>query len=159
MLWLRALVAIGCITGGVLAAAPGPKMTSAAGSNSTSFLRGGHLEVSEIHHVVSTTDYRSLTVPDENELLIMPLAFQICISAVLGIIILAQLFLTTSLVLQREKHVFEFAQPHALCVFLASSVVATTGCYLFIYISNIGCAIRDPIIFLSISIMGATVTG
>jgi hypothetical protein len=117
------------------------------------------LEVSEIHHVVPTIDHRSLTAPEEDDVLIMPLTFQICISVVLGIIILAQLFLTTSLVLQREKRVFEFAQPQALCVFLASSVVATAGCYLFIYISNFGCVIRDPIIFLSISIMGATVTG
>jgi hypothetical protein len=121
MLSLRALVAIGYITGGVLAAVPGPEMTSAAGSNSPSFLRGGHLEVSEIHHVVvSTIDHRSLTAPEEDdEVLIMPLTFQICISVVLGIIILAQLFLTTSLVLQREKRVFEFAQPQALFVFLA----------------------------------------
>jgi len=111
------------------------------------------------HHVVSTLNHRSLNEPEEDEVLKMHLTFQICISVVLGIIILVQLFLATSLFLQREKRVFEFAQPQALCVFLASSVVATAGSYLFIYTSDIGCAIRDPIIFLSISTMGATATG
>lgn len=87
----------------------------------------------------------------------MPLTFQICISVVLGLLIVIQLVLATSLVLQRKKRVFEFAQPQALIVFLASSIVATAGCYLFVYINEVTCAARDPIIFLCISIMGATI--
>lgn len=93
---------------------------------------------------------------DTATLLSMPISFQVCVSVFLGVVIILQLYLTISLIRKRNKRVLEFAQPQALCIFLVSAVVATSGCFLFIYISDIGCAMRDPVIFTAISTMGAT---
>ena len=87
----------------------------------------------------------------------LPTTFQVVVSVVLGVILVSQLLLTTSLFLQRKKRVFQFAQTSALFVFLVAAATGTAGCYLFVYVSNTGCLLRGPVIFTAISVMASTV--
>lgn len=87
----------------------------------------------------------------------LPTTFQVVVSVVLGVILVSQLLLTTSLFLQRKKRVFQFAQTSALFVFLVAAATGTAGCYLFVYVSNTGCLLRGPFIFTAISVMASTV--
>ena len=87
----------------------------------------------------------------------LPTAFQVVVSVVLGVILVSQLLLTTSLFFQRKKRVFQFAQTSALFVFLFAAATSTAGCYLFVYVSNTGCLLRGPVIFTAISVMASTV--
>ena len=93
-------------------------------------------------------------------LLSQPLSFQITMSIILGMIILIQLVLLATFIYHRTKRVLEFAQPIVICIFIACGIIITSACYLFIYTtSNIGCAIREPLIFICLCLMGATIAG
>ncbi|KAL7542581.1 hypothetical protein ACHAWF_007207 [Thalassiosira exigua] len=88
-----------------------------------------------------------------------PLAFQITMSIVLGLVAFAQLALLGAFAHFRKKRVLEFAQPVYICVLLAAGASATLACHLFLWTFDVGCALRDPMIFLSLSAMGATIAG
>ena len=93
-------------------------------------------------------------------LLSQPLSFQITMSIILGMIILIQFVLLATFIYHRTKRVLEFAQPIVICIFIACGIIITSACYLFIYTtSNIGCAIREPLIFICLCLMGATIAG
>ena len=102
---------------------------------------------------------RILTVDEDVIIMEQSLAFKISMSAVLSIISLLQLGLIASFIHHRSKRVLEFAQPLAIGMMVGASLAITIACFLFIYISNIGCAIREPIIFVSVTVMGATIAG
>ena len=86
--------------------------------------------------------------------------FQIIVSILLAILILLQLFVFLSFLRNRSKRVLEFSQPAAICIFVACSIIATASCYLYVYVSSsLACAIREPLLFISVSLMGATVGG
>ena len=102
---------------------------------------------------------RILTADEDVIILEQSLAFKISMSAVLGLIALLQLGLIASFIHHRSKRVLEFAQPLAIGMMVGASLAITIACFLFIYISNIGCAIREPIIFVSVTLMGATIAG
>ena len=86
--------------------------------------------------------------------------FQIIVSILLAILILLQLFVFLSFLRNRSKRVLEFSQPAAICIFVACSIIATASCYLYVYVSSsLTCAIREPLLFMSVSLMGATVGG
>ena len=102
---------------------------------------------------------RILTAYEDVIILEQSLAFKISMSAVLGLIALLQLGLIASFIHHRSKRVLEFAQPLAIGMMVGASLAITIACFLFIYISNIGCAMREPIIFVSVTLIGATIAG
>lgn len=86
-------------------------------------------------------------------------SYQIAISIILGIIAISQVLMIVSFIKARDKRVLEFAMPSMICGFIALGTIITGMCYLYIYTSNIGCVLREPIIFISFSIMGAITAG
>lgn len=125
-------------------------------------LRGHHHNDSVIDNNIIN---RSLHKEDEDNasfivMLSQPQAFQITMSIILGVLIAIQIVLLTSFIYHRTKRVLEFAQPIVICIFIACSIITSSTCYLFIYTTNaIGCAIREPLIYIFISLMGATIAG
>ena len=89
----------------------------------------------------------------------LPLAFQISMSIILAIVAIGQLALLAAFIFHRSRRVLEFAQPLYICILIGAGVISTGACYLFLYISDVGCALREPIIFLSFTLMGATIAG
>ena len=86
--------------------------------------------------------------------------FQIIISALLSILIILQSLLLISFARHRSKRLLEFAQPMAICVIVACSIITTATCYFYVYVnSSVTCAIREPLVFMFVSLMGATVAG
>lgn len=124
-------------------------------------LRGHHHNDSTDNNIIN----RSLHKEDEDNasvivMLSQPQAFQITMSIILGVLIAIQIVLLTSFIYHRTKRVLEFAQPIVICIFIACSIITSSTCYLFIYTTNaIGCAIREPLIYIFISLMGATIAG
>ena len=103
---------------------------------------------------------RQLSSSEQDAVIIsQQLSFQIIMSCILGAIILAQLALMTSFFLHRSKRVLEFAQPLIVNIGNFAAVAISCACYLYLFISNAGCAIREPIIFISLTVMGATIAG
>eukprot|EP00804_Cyclotella_cryptica_P017336 CCRYP_019000-RB/>CCRYP_019000-RB protein AED:0.00 eAED:0.00 QI:233/1/1/1/1/0.66/3/1813/533 len=105
-------------------------------------------------------------VPEDNDtdvpetiILSQQQTYQIAMSVILGIMILAQLALMFSFFIHRSKRVLEFAQPLVMNICNAAGVAITSACYLYLFISDAGCALREPIIFISLTIMGATLAG
>ncbi|KAL7498705.1 hypothetical protein ACHAWT_008434 [Skeletonema menzelii] len=113
------------------------------------------------HRAVKAEDNDSILLPSSSTTILLTQSptFQIVTSSLLSLLILLQLLLLLSFIRQRTRRVLEFAQPNVICIFLACSIIATSACYLYVYISNPSCAIREPIVFLSVSLMGATVGG
>ena len=83
-------------------------------------------------------------------------SFQITISSLLGLIAAIQLGLLILLVVYRSKRVLEFAQPTFICIFVFMGMISTGACYLFIFTSEVGCLIRDPAIYSTLTVMAAT---
>ena len=105
-------------------------------------------------------EIRSLYTDDSGVIVLaQPLSFQITMSVVLGLVAIGQIALYMSFYLNQGKRVLEFAQPIYVCMFIASGLITTGACYLYIYITNVGCIIREPLIFISLSLMGAIVAG
>ena len=102
----------------------------------------------------STTNDNSMII-----ILSQPLSFQIIMSIILSIIILLEFALLVAFYRNQTKRVLEFAQPLYVCMFIASSIITTGCCYLYLYISNVGCIIREPLIFISLSCMGSIIAG
>lgn len=101
---------------------------------------------------------RSLRAGNEkNSILSQPLSFKITMSAILGLTAAGQIALFVMFYLNQSKRVLEFAQPLYVCMFIASGLVTTCACYLYLYITNVGCIIREPLIFISLSLMGAII--
>jgi hypothetical protein len=99
--------------------------------------------------------------PDDDNIIILsqPLSFQITMSVILGLIATSQIALFMAFYLNQSKRVLEFAQPLYVCMFIASGLITTCACYLYLYITNVGCIIREPLIFISLSLMGAIIAG
>lgn len=74
-------------------------------------------------------------------LLSQPFSFQVVMSVLLGVIILMQITLLLNFIINRSKRVLEFAQPILICIFLCGGIFTTAACYLYIYLSELGCAI------------------
>ena len=113
-------------------------------------------------HQSDTTYNRSLQGEEEGDnvyILTQPLAFQISMSIILSIIALTQLALLATFIYHRSKRVLEFAQPLYLCIMITCGIIATGSCYLYLYISNPGCTLREPLIFISLTVMGSTIAG
>lgn len=90
-------------------------------------------------------------------ILSQPMAFQITMYIFLSIIVLSQMALFFYFVIHRSRCVIKLAQPDYICIMIAASVVTTAACFLFIHISQAGCLVREPLIFMSLTLMGATV--
>ena len=115
----------------------------------------------QTHRAIKADDNKSNMMPSSSTTIHLTQSriFQIVTSSLLSLLNVLQLLLLSTFIRQRTKRVLEFAQPIVICVFLACSIIATSACYLYVYISNPSCAIREPIVFLSISLMGATIGG
>ena len=106
----------------------------------------------------NTFDEATLRTKNEDIIVLsQPLSFQIPMSALLCIMAIGQIALLITFYLNRSKRVLEFAQPLYVCMFIASGLITTCACCLYIYITNVGCIIREPIIFSSLSLMGAII--
>ena len=116
-------------------------------------------------HLKNEQQHRSLQADSHihvisNVLLSQSSTFQIVMSTLLSILIVFQLLLLAGFIRNRSMRVLEFAQPIVICIFVASSIVITASCFLYVYVSSSWtCAIREPLIFMSVSWMGATVGG
>ena len=99
------------------------------------------------------TEYNILLTSSSSQ----PFSFQISMSIILAIIAILQLALLTAFIIHRSKRVLEFAQPLYVCIHIIAGIIATGACYLFLYITNVGCVIREPLLFLSISLIGSTI--
>lgn len=119
-----------------------------------STLRSLELEGDESHDV----RLRSLRPDNDNNIILsQPLSFKITMSAILGLIAAGQIALFMMFYHNQSKRVLEFAQPLYVCMFIASGLFTTCACYLYLYITNVGCIIREPLIFMSLSLMGAII--
>ncbi len=135
-------------------------------STSVSGLRGGSVANTRdqfdndmyIHQSDNDAWHRSLRPDDENVIILsQPFSFQVAMSVVLGLIAAGQIALFMAFYLNQSKRVLEFAQPLYVCMFIASGLVTTCACYLYLYISNVGCIIREPLIFVSLSLVGSII--
>jgi len=90
-------------------------------------------------------------------ILSQPLSFQIIMSIILSLIAISQITLFITFYYNQSKRVLEFAQPIYVCYFIFSTLVTTSMCFLYVYISNIGCLIREPIMFVSMSCCGSII--
>jgi len=104
---------------------------------------------------------RSLRPVNDDNVIILsqPLSFQVTMSVILGLIALSQIALFMAFYLNQSKRVLEFAQPLYVCMFIASGLITTGACYLYLFITNVGCIVREPLIFMSFSLMGAIIAG
>lgn len=135
-------------------------------STSVSGLRGGSVANTRdqfdndmyIHQSDNDAWHRSLRPDNENVIILsQPFSFQVAMSVVLGLIAAGQIALFMAFYLNQSKRVLEFAQPLYVCMFIASGLVTTCACYLYLYISNVGCIIREPLIFVSLSLVGSII--
>jgi len=90
-------------------------------------------------------------------ILSQPLPFQIIMSIILSLIAISQIILFITFYYNQSKRVLEFAQPIYVCYFIFSTIITTSMCFLYVYISNIGCLIREPIMFMSLSCCGSII--
>ena len=118
-----------------------------------------HMEEYSQEHTRSLQDNSIGGGADDDLVLTQSSLFQIAISVVLGSIALGQIILLASFIRNQSNRVLEFAQPAAICLLVASGAITTCACYFFIYVDNVGCAIRGPIIMVSITIMTASIAG
>lgn len=109
----------------------------------------------------ATEDIDRMLQDTETEVILLPLtlSLQIALSSLLGFLALIQILVLASFIRHRSKRVLEFAQPIFICVFIGAGIATTLSCYLFIFKSNVGCIVREPLIFLSLTIMGSTIAG
>ncbi|KAL3810385.1 hypothetical protein ACHAXA_002852 [Cyclostephanos tholiformis] len=80
-------------------------------------------------------------------------------SALLALVASSQLVLLVTFVHYRSRRVLEFAQPSFICVLVSAGIVSTSSCYLYLYLSDLGCALRGPLIYLSSTLMGSSLSG
>ncbi len=119
-----------------------------------------HLTLRSLEDDASNNDARLRSLRQDNDnniILSQPLSFKITMSAILGLIAVGQIALFVMFYLNQSKRVLEFAQPIYVCMFIASGLVTTCACYLYLYITNVGCIIREPLIFISLSLMGGII--
>lgn len=111
------------------------------------------------HHNHNHRSLRPDNETNDNDVIIItqPLSFQIVMSIILGILAIGQIALFTTFYINQSKRVLEFAQPMYVCMFIASGLITTVACYLYLYITNVGCILREPLIFISLSVMGAII--
>ena len=101
---------------------------------------------------------RSLRSDDESVIILtQPLSFQIVMSIILGLMAIGQIALFMAFYGNRTKRVLEFSQPLYVCMFIATGLITTGACCLYLYITDVGCIIREPLIFMSLSLMGAII--
>mmetsp|Transcript_5880 Transcript_5880/g.13409 ORF Transcript_5880/g.13409 Transcript_5880/m.13409 type:complete len:828 (-) Transcript_5880:174-2657(-) len=84
-----------------------------------------------------------------------PQAFRACLGALLSLFGCAQLYVAVKLFQNRHNLLLELSQPVGLSIFAGAAAIATVAPFLFaLPESDVGCALRQPIIFTSISLMG-----
>lgn len=113
---------------------------------------GAEEDLLDIRHEIVTGEQEAIILSQQP-------TFQIVMCVVLGVIIALQLALMFSFMIHRSKRVLEFAQPFVINVGNAAGITTTSACYLYLFITDAGCALREPIIFISLTIMGATIAG
>eukprot|EP00986_Skeletonema_menzelii_P011931 scaffold6314_cov163-Skeletonema_menzelii.AAC.4 len=110
------------------------------------------------HQFDDDNRHRALRPDDENIIILsQPFSFQVVMSVILGLIAAGQIALFMAFYLNQSKRVLEFAQPLYVCMFIASGLITTCACYLYIFVSNVGCIIREPLIFVSLSMVGSII--
>lgn len=86
--------------------------------------------------------------------------FRICFGLLLGLIALVQLYLAAVLIKNRMNPLLELSQPIPLSLFAICGGISTVVCFLFALPEyDVSCAIRQPITFLSLTIMGSILVG
>ena len=106
-----------------------------------------------------TIDHRTLHTDTDSLLLSLTPSLQITLSLVLASILLLQLTLVAFFLYHRHSRFLEFAQPTVINIGNVASLLITATCYLFVFPSEVGCILREPILFTLLTMMGATVAG
>ena len=84
------------------------------------------------------------------------LTFQTCFGTIVCLLTCAQLYVAATLFRHRRDPLLELSQPIALSMFALSGAVATMGCQLLaVQASDVSCALRQPVLLISISLMGS----
>jgi len=82
--------------------------------------------------------------------------FKSCFGVLLSIFAIIQLYVSATLFANRNCSLLELSQPFGLTLFSLSGSIATAGAFLLAFPEyDISCALRQPIILLSISFMGS----
>jgi len=86
--------------------------------------------------------------------------FRICLGLLLGLIAIVQLYLAAVLIKNRMNPLLELSQPIPLSLFAICGGISTLVCFLFALPEyDVSCAIRQPIIFVCLTIMGSILVG
>ena len=104
---------------------------------------------------LSQHQHRYLDV-DNGIILDNSLAFRIWFGILLLVLILAQLKILVGILLHRQKPSMRLSQPTALAIFLSSGIITTASCYLLLPSSDVSCALRDPLLLVSLQLSGST---
>jgi len=84
------------------------------------------------------------------------ITFRVCLGTILSTFGCAQLYVATVFYLNRKHALLELSQPIGLSIFVVSASVATMGSFLFALPEyDFSCALRQPTIITSISLMGS----
>jgi len=84
------------------------------------------------------------------------ITFKICFGILLLVLILTQLKIVAGILSHRQKPSMRLSQPAALVIFLLSGIFTTASCYLILPSSDASCALRNPLILVSLSLSGST---
>lgn len=83
-------------------------------------------------------------------------AFRACFGTLLALFGCAQIYMAVKLIRNRRNPLLELSQPIPMSIFAIAGAIATLTCFMFALPAySVSCAIRQPIIFTSISIMGS----
>ena len=85
------------------------------------------------------------------------ITFRACFGSLLAIFVFIQLYVAMLLFLNRRNSLLELSQPVGLSVATLSGSIATAGAFMLALPEyNLSCALRQPIILTSLSLMGST---
>ena len=110
----------------------------------------GVFEAPDAEHAILRDGYTFLT---------LSLGLRIFIMTILALHISLMLRLTCSIIKHRKVPSMQLSQPSILAFFTMSGVVAIGGCYLLIPWSDWSCTFRQPVILISLSLMGSILAG
>ena len=109
------------------------------------------------HASASSSQDQHRHLDDDNGIVLdNSLAFRIWFGILLLVLILAQLKILVGILLHRQKPSMRLSQPTALAIFLSSGIVTTASCYLLLPSSDVSCALRDPLLLVSLQLSGST---
>ena len=124
--------------------------------SSTNSLRGAQEPLLPFPPIDASRNLDSHTDP---LLLSLQPSFQITLSVVLAFLLFLQLTLTASFIYHRKSRFLEFAQPTIINIGNIAALIVTATCYLFLFPSNAGCTVREPVVFTALTVLGSTVAG